>query len=63
MLVKSRKSATDVIPAKAGIQKYQMVTKHWTPAFAGVTTFYEVAKVEGEYFWQVVQTYKDVQPR
>jgi hypothetical protein len=37
---KSRKTATAVIPAKAGIQEYQWVTKHWTPAFAGVTTFY-----------------------
>ncbi len=28
------------MPAKAGIQEYQRVTKHWTPAFAGETTFY-----------------------
>jgi hypothetical protein len=28
------------MPAKAGIHEYQLVTKHWTPAFAGVTTFY-----------------------
>jgi hypothetical protein len=40
-IIKSRKTTNDVIPAKAGIQKYQLVTKHWTPAFAGVTTFYE----------------------
>ena len=26
------------MPAKAGIQEYQVVTKRWTPAFAGVTT-------------------------
>jgi len=32
-LVKSRKSTTDVIPAKAGIQKYQMVTKTLDPGF------------------------------
>jgi len=30
------------MPAKAGIQEYQPVTKHWTPAFAGVTNSYEV---------------------
>jgi hypothetical protein len=35
----SRETATAVMPAKAGIQEYQPVTKHWTPAFAGVTTF------------------------
>jgi hypothetical protein len=29
---KELKDRQDVIPAKAGIQKYQMVTKHWTPA-------------------------------
>ncbi len=28
------------MPAKAGIKKNQVVTKHWTPAFAGVTTSY-----------------------
>ncbi len=38
--VKSRKSTTNVMPAKAGIQEYKRVTKHWTPAFAGETTFY-----------------------
>ncbi len=38
-LVTSRESTADVIPAKAGIQEYQPVKKHWTPAFAGVTTF------------------------
>jgi hypothetical protein len=32
-LVKSRKSTTNVIPAKAGIQKYQMVTKALDPGF------------------------------
>jgi hypothetical protein len=31
--VKSRKSTTNVIPAKAGIQKYQMVTKALDPGF------------------------------
>ena len=32
------------MPAESGIQKYQVVTNHWTPAFAGVTTFYEFIK-------------------
>jgi hypothetical protein len=46
-LVKSVKLTRTVIPAKAGIQKYQGVKKalHWPPAFAGVTTFYEVVKI------------------
>jgi hypothetical protein len=35
----SRKSTPNVIPAKAGIQKDQLVKKDWTPASAGVTTF------------------------
>jgi hypothetical protein len=37
------KNPPNVMPAKTGIQKYQMAKKHWTPAFAGVTensTFY-----------------------
>ncbi len=34
------------MPAKAGIQEYQPVTKHWTPAFAGVTTSYGGIKNE-----------------
>jgi hypothetical protein len=35
----------------AGIQKYQLVTNHWTPAFAAVTTaFYEFVKWK-EVFW------------
>jgi hypothetical protein len=33
VFVKSRKSTTNVIPAKAGIQKYQMVTKALDPGF------------------------------
>ncbi len=33
-----------VMPAKAGIQKYRVVKKHWTPAFAGVK-IYEFAPV------------------
>jgi hypothetical protein len=40
-LVKSGKFTCNVIPAKAGIQKYQGVKIYWTPAFAGVTTFNE----------------------
>jgi hypothetical protein len=39
--VKSRKINKIVIPAKAGIQEFQVVTKHWTPVFTGVTTFYD----------------------
>jgi len=31
------------IPARAGIEEYQLVTKSWTPACARVTTFYEAA--------------------
>lgn len=30
-----------VIPAKAGIQNVKKLILHWTPAFAGVTTFCE----------------------
>ncbi len=33
------------MPAKAGIQEYQWITKHWTPASAGETTYYEGVKV------------------
>jgi parvulin-like peptidyl-prolyl isomerase len=55
--VKSRKSTTNVMPAKAGIQKYQIVQKYWTPApapdsdpgFAGVTTYYEFIKIGGNF--------------
>jgi len=43
-LVKSRKSPRIVIPVKTGIQRFQCVTKHWTPVFTGVTTFYEAVK-------------------
>jgi hypothetical protein len=32
------------MPAKAGIQKYQIAENPWTPALAGVTTFYESVK-------------------
>jgi hypothetical protein len=38
-LVKSRKSLKIVIPAKAGIQVYEILTKCWTPVFTGVTDF------------------------
>jgi hypothetical protein len=44
--VKSRKINKIVIPAKAGIQEFQVVTKHWTPVFTGVTTFYDFIKIE-----------------
>jgi len=46
-LVKSRKFSKIVIPTKAGIQKYQLVTKHWTPVFTGVTTFYDFNNLPG----------------
>ncbi len=29
------------MPAKAGIQKFQLDTKHWTLVFTCVTIFYE----------------------
>jgi hypothetical protein len=34
-----------VSPKGAGIQKYQSVMSSWTPAFAGVTTFYGIITV------------------
>ncbi|MBE0557031.1 MAG: hypothetical protein IH628_07335, partial [Proteobacteria bacterium] len=43
------KTTNDVIPAKAGIQKHQLVTNRWTPAFAGVTTFYEAGSVHSTF--------------
>ncbi len=36
----------NVIPVNTRIQKYQHVTKIWTPVFTGVTTFDEVVKVD-----------------
>jgi hypothetical protein len=45
-LAKSRKCILSVIPAKAGIQCSQEVTTSWTPFFNGVTTFYEIIKLE-----------------
>jgi len=44
-LVKSQKCPRIVIPVKTGIQRFQRVTKHWTPVFTGVTTFYENIKL------------------
>jgi len=41
------------MPAEDGIQKYPVVTNHWTPAFAGVTTFYEVVKNSGKEFFML----------
>jgi len=38
--VKSQKCNKMAIPAKAGIQEFQLVPKHWTPAFTGMTAFY-----------------------
>jgi len=43
-LVKSRKTPFFVIPAKAGIQFIQLVTKFLGSSFTGVTTFYETIK-------------------
>ena len=40
--VKSRRNPSYVIPAKAGIQFFKQLYFSWTPAFAGVTTFYEL---------------------
>jgi hypothetical protein len=34
-----------VLPAKAGIQHFRQLQIPWTPAFAGVTTFYEFANL------------------
>jgi len=45
-LVKSRKYPVPVIPAQAGIQCSQQLTKTWTPFFNGVTTFYECIKIQ-----------------
>ena len=44
-LAKSRKSTTDVIPAKPVSRNIIWLQKHWTPAFAGATTFYEVVNL------------------
>jgi len=44
--VKSREFNKIVIPAKAGIQEYHQGTKHWTPVFTGVTTFYYFINLE-----------------
>ncbi len=47
--VKSRKSSPNVMPAQAGIQTSSWrkpgTRKHWTPAFAGVTTFYKFIRI------------------
>jgi len=34
-----------VIPAKAGIQHFHLLQITWAPAFAGVTTCYDVIKI------------------
>jgi hypothetical protein len=44
-LVKSRKSTKNVIPAKAGIQKYQMVTKALDPGFRRGDNFLRVRQI------------------
>jgi hypothetical protein len=45
-LVKSRKSTTNVIPAQAGIQKFQIVTKALDPGFRRGDDFLRV-----HHFW------------
>jgi len=51
-LVKSRKSITDVIPAKAGIQKYHMVTKTLDPGFRrGDDFFARSSLVDFNFSW------------
>jgi hypothetical protein len=44
---KARKSLLLVIPAKAGIQYFNTLREHWTPAFAGLTTFCEIINLNG----------------
>jgi hypothetical protein len=44
-LVKSRTFNKIVMPVKTGIKEFQIVTKHWTPVFTGMTTFYNFIKV------------------
>jgi hypothetical protein len=54
-VVKSRKSTMNVIPANPGSgpgqapvsRNIRWLQKHWTPAFAGVTTFYEFITIKG----------------
>ncbi len=43
-LVKSQKTPLVVIPAKAGIQSYQLVPARWTLLFFRIATFYETVK-------------------
>ncbi len=47
-LVKSRLKPVFFIPVKAGIQFLKQLYLSWTPAFAGVTTFYELVMLEIE---------------
>jgi len=44
--VKSRKCNKMAIPAKAGINEFQFVPKHWTPVFTGVTAFYGFISID-----------------
>jgi len=44
-LLKGRKYPFYVIPAKAGIQYFRALADIWIPAFAGMTTFYEIVKL------------------
>jgi hypothetical protein len=44
--VKRRKTPFSVIPAKAGIQFFQTVTKHWPPVSTEVTTFHGIVNIE-----------------
>jgi hypothetical protein len=46
--LKSKKTLVFVIPAKAVIRFFKQLQIFWTPAFAGVTTFYEIVKINTE---------------
>ncbi len=60
---------TDPEKLKAAILKLNIQTPagplRFSPDRLGIVNIYicKIAKVDGEYAWQVVQTYRDVQPR
>jgi hypothetical protein len=43
--VKRLKMLIFVIPVETGIQSFQSLCRFWIPAYAGMTTFYEIIKV------------------
>ncbi len=67
--LKTTKGDTDPEKMKAAILKLNIETPagplRFNPDRLGIINMYicKIAKVGGEYVWQVVQTYKDVQPR